>query len=373
MNRTVSVPAHSPAKATQAASAHRHFCRVASSLAIVFAVSVAATAEPALRILKGANQQTTYAESFAAPLTVWVADSVTQQSLAGIRIYFTAGPGIGLSAASAMTDEHGLASVSAKGLAAGAFSVSAQIAGQPASQVSFEGLKVNKAVLTVVPADLASAAGDKVPAITDYTIQGFVNGDIEATAQITGSPVLTTTAKDNSPRANYAIKGGVGTLQSPNYTFVAGFGTLAVSGSANSIPAEETALNSDAEPASVRPALMNKPAAIALREPAFLAGLRGESGVFVQTAISATPAVLPTAALNFEVRNAALPTASAFSSSITAAPVRAAVSTKAAAPQASSAPVRTAVAFNAPAAAASAASPYVGSAIRKALILPGTK
>jgi len=67
-----------------------------------------------------------------------------------------------------------------------------------------------------------------LPAISSYTIQGFVNGDTMATAQISGEPSLTTTATAGSRFGNYAIKGNPGTLDSPNYTFVPGFGTLAV-------------------------------------------------------------------------------------------------------------------------------------------------
>jgi hypothetical protein len=375
MNITVSASAKFQPRNPNA-TARRGYRFLAPVLAAVFASSIAASAEPSIHILKGVDQQTTYASDFAAPLTVWVNDSVTQQSLSGVRVNFTAGPGIGLSTASVLTNEHGLASVIATGLAPGASTASAEIDGLPATRVQFEGLIVNKAVLTVVPADIASSVGNTVPAITGYTIQGFVNGDTEATAQISGSPVLTTTAKDNSPHANYAIKGGVGTLSSPNYTFVAGFGTLAVSGAANggeSDQSQESALETAKETVTVQPALMDKPVSMSLREPAFLAGLRGESGIFVQKALSANPAVIHTASLNSQVRNAALPKAAAMATPASAAPVRAAVTAKAVAVPAFSAPVRTAVAVNVPTAAASVTSPYAGSSIRKALIVPGTK
>jgi hypothetical protein len=375
MNGTVSAPAQfQPRNPRPSAPVGYRF--LTPVLAFVFVASVAASAEPAIRILKGVNQQTSYASEFAAPLTVWVTDAASQQSLSGVRVNFTAGPGIGLNATSVLTNEHGLASVIATGLTPGASYASAEIDGLPATHVQFEGLVVNKAVLTVVPADVASSVGDKVPAITAYTIQGFVNGDTEATAQITGSPVLTTTAKDNSPHANYAIKGGVGTLSSPNYTFVAGFGTLAVSGSANGGDAsesQEAGLETGAEPVTVQPALMDKPVSMSLREPAFLAGLRGESGIFVQKALTANPATIHATALNSQVRNAALPKAAAALAPAAVAPVRAAVAAKTVAVPAPNAPVRTAVAVNVPTAAAGAASPYAGSAIRKALIVPGTK
>jgi hypothetical protein len=376
MKTSVSAPLRS--RASLHAATHSSWRYALPILAAAFAVTAAA--EPALHVLKGSSQQTTYAAPFAARLTVWVNDSVTQQSLSGVRVLFAADSGIGLSEGSAVTDEHGLASVSATGLAPGSFTANAQVQGLPATQVRFLNLVVNKAILTVVPADIATRTGDKVPPITAYTIHGFVNGDTEESAQISGSPVLTTTAKDSSPHANYAIKGGVGTLSSPNYTFVAGFGTLAVAGPADAAT-DEPVLNTDAEPsstadaASVRPALMNKAAATALREPAFLAGLRGESGIFVQTAISAAPAVKHTADLTAQVRIAALPKPSSSASSVTAAPVREAVAPKPVTAPArfSTTPAKTAVALNASAAAANATSSYAGLSIRTALIVPGAK
>lgn len=184
---------------------------------------------PALRAMSGGSQQTTYASSFAKPLTVWVYDSAAQRSVAGVRVNFAASSGIRLSDASVTTDDLGMASVIATGLAVGVAEVKAEIAGDAKSEVSFDDLVVNKAVLTIVPIDLQSTVGE-IPAITEYTIQGFVNGDTEDSAQISGVPVLSTIATENSPDANYAIKGGVGSLTSPKYTFKAGFGALVLRG-----------------------------------------------------------------------------------------------------------------------------------------------
>jgi hypothetical protein len=187
-----------------------------------------ASALPAIHAVHGANQQTTYGSSFPAPLVVWISDPVTERSISGLRIDFTPGAGIGLSSSYAITDEQGLAAVTATGLAVCTSGVSAEVSGFPGAKVSFEGLAVGKGTLKVVPADLSSRLGSPVPPITSYTITGFMNGDTEESAQITGSPVLTTTAKEHSPHANYAIKGGVGSLSAPNYNFVPGFGTLAI-------------------------------------------------------------------------------------------------------------------------------------------------
>jgi hypothetical protein len=106
---------------------------------------------------------------------------------------------------------------------------------------------------------------------------------------------LSTTANSSSPHANYAIKGGVGTLSSLNYTFVAGFGTMAIlgNGKEEASNTEMAALASDGGDATeVRPAIEEGTGAAGVAQPAFLAGLRGTSGVFVRAAIwqSATTA-----------------------------------------------------------------------------------
>jgi hypothetical protein len=245
-----------------------------------------------MRALSGSNQDATYGSTFAKPLTVWVTDPATQQALSGIRVEFTAGPGIGLSDTVAITNEKGLASVVVTGLAATTTactsSVSAVIPSFPSTKVIFDGLLVKKATLTVVPIDMQAKAGGEIPEITDYTIQGFVHGDTEASAAISGTPVLSTTATSSSPHANYAIKGGVGTLTSQNYTFVAGFGTMAVLGNGKeeanaSELAAQTADEGDG--IEVRPAIEAGTSATTVAQPEFLAGLHGTSGVFVRAAI----------------------------------------------------------------------------------------
>ena len=357
----------------------------------------AATAAPAITALKGSGQQTTYASIFPAPLVVWVTDPATERPVTGLRVNFTAGKGIGLSSTFAITDERGLAAVSASGLIPCTSGVTAEIQGIPSAKVSFDGLVVNKAILTVVPTDVNAKVGGEVPAITGYTIQGFVNGDTEETAQITGSPVLTTTATDHSLHANYAIKGGVGSLSAPNYTFVAGFGTLAIVGGADTGDLngqQQLSLSGAAnEDPIVRSALVSRPEVRTVPQPAFVAGLRGQSGVFVRDAIWPEP-LAHSAISPDSFTGSAMPITVAISQRRSEAPVRAAtlpklanasalsqsVSTRSALQVAVSAtsrgyaiPVRAVVLPNQSSSAANANSFFSSSAIRKAFNPPGTK
>jgi hypothetical protein len=358
----------------------------------------AATAAPAITALKGSGQQTTYASVFPAPLVVWVTDPATERSVTGLRVNFTAGKGIGLSSTFAITDERGLAAVSATGLIPCASSVTAEIEGIPSAKVRFDGLVVNKAILTIVPTDVNAKVGGGIPAITGYTIQGFVNGDTEETAQITGSPVLTTTATDHSLHANYAIKGGVGSLSAPNYTFTAGFGTLAMVGGSetNDLNGRQQLSLSGAaneDPVVVQAALVSRPEARTVPQPAFVAGLRGQSGVFVRDAIWPEP-LAHSAISPDSFTGSAMPNTAAVSRRSPEAPVRAAalpklanasalaqsVSTRsvlqvavAATSRGYAVPVRAVVLPNQSSSAAHANSFFTSSAIRKAFNPPGTK
>jgi hypothetical protein len=186
-----------------------------------------ANSTPVLRAVSGGKQQTVYAAQFAAPLVVWVTEPGTHHALSGVRVNFTAEPGIALSAPSVETDEAGLARVTVTGLKPCHARVTAQLADANSGTAFFDDLVVNKATLTIVPAGVQSTPG-VVPPISTYTIEGFVNGDTESTSNITGTPTLSTTATNKSRYGNYAIKGGVGSMSSPNYTFVAGFSTLAI-------------------------------------------------------------------------------------------------------------------------------------------------
>jgi hypothetical protein len=377
-----------------------------ASLLIAAPVASLASPLPAIAVLRGANQQTTYGTDFPAPLEVWVTDPVTERAMPGVRISFTPGAGMVLSASAATTDEKGLASVTATPLAAGTFDAHAEISGFPEAAVSFEGLVADKAVLTVIPADLTTQQGGSVPAVSIYTITGFVNGDTAETAQIKGLPVLTTTAHDRSPRANYAIKGGVGSLSAANYTFVAGFGTLAVlegPNGADTALAQETSLNilssapasawKDEEAAAVRSAFLSSTASLTIPEPEFVAGLHGQSGVFVVNAMWPGTSSAPAAAPLRDTRTA-LPPVVVDAQKGMDSPVRAVEMPKmaplsaAAAPLASTrsaltpmpvatrksadAPVRPVLPASEPAAGGNGRSAISGSAIRKAFIPGGT-
>jgi hypothetical protein len=300
----------------------------AASLLAAASTVCLASGPPTIMILRGAGQQTTYGSAFPAPLVVWVTDPVTERSVSGLRVDFTPGAGVLLSSSYAITDELGLASVTANGIAACTSRVTAEISGFPDARVSFDDLVVEKATLTVVPGDLASRLATSVPAITTYTITGFVNGDTEETAQITGLPELTTTASDHSPHANYAIKGGIGSLSSPNYTFVAGFGTLAIlegagSDSAHSQPWEASSgISARSDEVVVRSALASQMAGLTVPQPEFVAGLHGQSGVFVVNAIWPEAKSVPQSTQPLDTRSA-LPAVAAAAANALDAPVRA--------------------------------------------------
>jgi hypothetical protein len=241
--------------------------------------------------------------------------------------------------------------------------------------------------------------GSDLPAVAKYTIEGFVNGDTAETANITGAPVLTTTATNNSPHANYAIKGGPGTLESPNYNFVAGFGTLAMlpgNGSGNDHGAiQEASIVSDTpeQVRQARAALVSGPTTVTIPEPVFVAGLHGSSGVFVRDAIWPKPPVAVTTrqladtrsamkvvaveagkAPDAPVRAVALPSLSATTAA--AKPVN---STRSAMPllvatasrRSTETPVHAVMLSTQPASVVTVQSSFSGAAIRKAFNPPG--
>jgi hypothetical protein len=281
---------------------------ISASLIALALNASSAFAAATIKILHGSDQQTTYGSAFPAALAVWVTDPIVERGVSGVRVAFTSSFGIGLSSSYAITDEYGLASVTATGLAPCNSEVSAEVSGVPGTRVTFERLVVNKAPLLVVPGDLKSLAGSPIPAASSYSFKGFVNGDSQETAQITGMPILSTTATDRSPHANYAIKGGVGSLLAPNYSFVAGFGTLAIldpktldrksldgqspDGPNSGNNQQEASVDPSAAEngAQVRAALVGQLESLTMVQPNFIAGLRGQSGVFVRDAIWQNPA-----------------------------------------------------------------------------------
>jgi hypothetical protein len=249
-----------------------------------------ANAQVTIQALSGAHQQTTYGSSFTAPVVVWVHNPATERSIAGAKVTFTAGPSVGLSAATGTTDERGLVRITVRGLLPGEASIAARVEGVAGAEAHFDGMVVHKAVLTVVPVNAESHTG-QVPEVTEYTLQGFVNGDTEDSAQIAGAPVLTTAATDHSPDADYAIKGNPGTLVSPKYAFEAGFGTLVMVGDKRAADKSQdlaTALAGvDDFPNSVRRALVGQ-AATTLPNPLYAGSRRAGSPVNLRPAVTAT-------------------------------------------------------------------------------------
>ncbi|WP_263356459.1 MBG domain-containing protein [Acidicapsa ligni] len=203
-----------------------------------------ASGQTILEIVSGATQQAPYMSVFPAPIVVGVMDPISHHVLSGVRIDFHPSAELTLSSTSAMTDRDGLASVTVTGSVLGNFNVKAEIAGDPESSVVFDRLSVEKAHLTIVPANMQSMAG-VVPEMTEYTIRGLVNGETLVSAQVSGTASLTTTARVSSPEANYAIKGDVGTLSAPNYDFVPGFGVLVISRGANSAVQQADSANAN--------------------------------------------------------------------------------------------------------------------------------
>ena len=356
-----------------------------------------ASALPAIKVVRGANQQTTYGSDFPAPLVVRVTEPLTGREVSGLRINFTPSAGIGLSSTHAITDKRGLAYVTASGLAACASNVRAEISEVPGARATFAGLVVDRATLTVVPADLTARPRSSVPAIASYTITGFVNGDTEESAHITGSPVLTTTATDHSPHANYAIKGGVGTLFAPNYTFVAGFGTLAILTGPNSadqqLEASIVAPPKEEEVVEVRHALDDQFAAVSANESVSSDGGSKISDAQVHSAVEPISPVVPEHVQASHAHSALLVIVAADTRKASDVPVRAAAlpklavvsahaenaSTRSALPpvevstvtRTSDAAVRTAIS-PALTPAATAQSSYTQPTIRKAFNPPGT-
>ena len=100
-------------------------------------------------------------------------------------------------------------------------------------------LAVAKAPLTVTPDNLTMRPGDPLPPLT-ASLSGFVNGEVLATSDVTGSPSCTTTATASSPVGSYPITCTLGTLASGNYSLaVAGQGTLTIATTGN-VPVSAT-------------------------------------------------------------------------------------------------------------------------------------
>jgi hypothetical protein len=199
------------------------------ALALSFASLVGrASSLPTIAVVSGSYQATPYASAFTKPFVVKVTNPSTKLGIAGVQVNFTAPANIQLSALSAVTDATGQASVTASGIAADSSSVTAQIAGSSAS-ATFASVNVSKVPLTIVPDSLQSIVGI-IPTFSTYSLQGFVNGESAATANITGAPAFATVALATSAAGTYAIKGTAGSLAAPNYSFAQGKGILTLTG-----------------------------------------------------------------------------------------------------------------------------------------------
>jgi hypothetical protein len=86
-------------------------------------------------------------------------------------------------------------------------------------------LVITKAMLTVTGDPVERVYGVANPPLT-ATITGFQNGD--TTADLSGSPTLSTTATAGSDPGRYPIHVGTGTLASTDYTFSTVGGTLTI-------------------------------------------------------------------------------------------------------------------------------------------------
>ena len=202
-----------------------------SLLALAFAAvsAFASTPVPTLSAISGTNQSTPYGSVFGKTFVVKVSNPSTRLGMPGVQVNFTAAPGIQLLAASAISDSNGYAGVNGVGTAIGTSSVTAQLAGNPTVTFTLTNATVVKAPLTVVPGNVQSITG-VIPNFQSYTLQGFVNGETAATANLTGVPGFTTNAYATAPAGNYAIHGTAGTLSAQNYTFVSGLGWLTLTG-----------------------------------------------------------------------------------------------------------------------------------------------
>jgi hypothetical protein len=194
--------------------------RLTACAAALCAATVAQSAAlPKLVIVSGQYQSTPYSSAFASPLTVEVIDSLTKAPLPGYSVTFTSGFGVALSAYSVTTGQNGLASVTANGRAAGWYPVTAQIAGNTQSTVTFAGLGVKKVPLSIVASDETVLAGS-VPETGRYTLSGFVNGESAVSAGVFGSPTFKIWANNASAAGVYRIQVSAGSLSAANYSFV---------------------------------------------------------------------------------------------------------------------------------------------------------
>ncbi|MFM7839294.1 MAG: MBG domain-containing protein, partial [Chitinophagaceae bacterium] len=88
-------------------------------------------------------------------------------------------------------------------------------------------LAINKALLRVIIPNASKVYGTNNPSFA-YAYDGFVNNENELSAQITGAPLLTSSATSASGVGTYPITGVAGSLSAPNYDFTIVNGSLAI-------------------------------------------------------------------------------------------------------------------------------------------------
>ncbi len=118
----------------------------------------------------------------------------------------------------------GVATISSpiiRGSPAGTYVLFPNVADLSASNYAFVGrsgtLTVVKASLSVTPDAVTMTYGSLVPALT-YQISGFVNGDDVST--VNGVASVTSSVSSTSGVGSYVVMSSLGTLSSPNYSFV---------------------------------------------------------------------------------------------------------------------------------------------------------
>ncbi|HVU48850.1 MAG TPA: IPT/TIG domain-containing protein [Terracidiphilus sp.] len=94
-------------------------------------------------------------------------------------------------------------------------------------------LTVAKAALTITASNVNVTYNQPIPALTGYSVTGFVNGDTQSV--LSGTPSESTTATQGSPAGTYPITIVQGTLNAANYNFTLANGTLTITASAPAI------------------------------------------------------------------------------------------------------------------------------------------
>jgi len=175
-----------------------------------------------IAVTAGSGQSGVYGSNLPSGLVVLVKDS-TGNPIVGTPVTFSA-TGMRLSSTTAVTNAAGLAAVTATVTGVGSLSARATVP-EISTPAVFTGTGT-KATLTVTATSASAPYGQAIPALT-YSISGFVNG--ESTANISGVPTETTTAKRGSVRGQYPISLAQGTLSSADYNFAFVGGTFTVS------------------------------------------------------------------------------------------------------------------------------------------------